>query len=73
MLLTAGSMKKQSLYKMSYFPEPYTLSKHKIKVELDLTNNGTKSDLEIATGVNTLKFAKKVSENQKLMIQILIS
>ena len=31
---------------MNYFPEPYTHSKNKIKVELDLSNYITKSDLE---------------------------
>ena len=44
---------------MSYFPEPYTYSKNKIKVELDLANYATKSDLRIGTGANTPKFAKK--------------
>ena len=28
-------MKKISSYKMSHFPEPYSYSKNKIKVELD--------------------------------------
>ena len=46
---------------MSYFPEPYTYSKNKIKVELDLANYATKSDLRIGTGVNTPKFAKKTN------------
>ena len=32
------SIKKISLYKMSYIPEPYTHSKNKIKVDLDLSN-----------------------------------
>ena len=40
-----GLIKKMSLYKMSYFPEPYTYSKNKIKVELDLSNYAIKSDL----------------------------
>ena len=31
---------------MSYFPEPYTSSKNKIKVRLDLSNYVTKSDLK---------------------------
>ena len=31
---------------MSYFPQPYTRSKSKIKVELDLSNYATKSDLK---------------------------
>ena len=31
---------------MSSFPEPYTHSKNKIKVELDLSNYATKFDLK---------------------------
>ena len=31
---------------MSYFPEPYTLSKNRINFELDLSNNARKSDLK---------------------------
>ena len=38
---------------MSYFLEPYTRSKDKIKVELDLSNNATKSVLKNVTGVYT--------------------
>ena len=30
---------------MGYFPEPFAYSKTKIKVELDLSNYGTKLDL----------------------------
>ena len=48
-------MKKE----MSYFPEPYTGSKNKIKVELDLSYYATKSNLKNATGVDTSDFAKK--------------
>ena len=44
---------------MSYFPELHALSKNKIKVELDLSNYATKSNLKNATGVDKLKFAKK--------------
>ena len=40
-----------SLYKMSYFPEPYTGSKNKIKVELYLANYAAKSDLKKAKGL----------------------
>ena len=58
-LLTVGFIKKILLYKMSYFPEPYTRRKSKIKVELDLSNYATKSNLKNATGVDKLKFAKK--------------
>ena len=37
-----GLTKKILLYKMFYFPEPYTRSKNKIKAELDLSNHVTK-------------------------------
>ena len=43
---------------MSYFP-PYSHSKNRIKVELDLSNYARKSELKNATGVTTLQFAKK--------------
>ena len=39
--------------------KPYARSKNKIKVELDLANYETKSDLKNATGANTSKFFKK--------------
>ena len=42
-----------------YFSEPYTRSKNK-KVELDFSNCATKFDLQGTTGVDTLKFAKKL-------------
>ena len=42
-----------------YFPEPKS-SGGKVKVELDLSNYGVKTDLENAAGVNTSFFAKKV-------------
>ena len=44
---------------MSYFHEPYICSKIKIKVEFDLSNQATKSDLNNVTGFDTLKFPKK--------------
>ena len=31
---------------MSYFPEPYSRSRNKVKVELNLSNCGRKSDLK---------------------------
>ena len=43
---------------MSYFPDPYTHSKSKMKVELDLPNYATKSDLkmqQVLTHQNLLK------------------
>ena len=42
---------------MSYF-SPYGHSKNKIKVELDLSNYATKSDLKSATGVDISQFAE---------------
>ena len=59
-LLTVGLIKKILLYKMSYFPVPYTYSKNKIEVELDLANYATRSDLKNATSIETSQFAKKV-------------
>ena len=46
-LLKVGWIKKISFNKMSYFPEPYTLSKNKIKAELNLSNYATKLDLKM--------------------------
>ena len=45
-LLTVGSIKKISLYKMSYFQEQYTRCKNKIKVELDVPSYAKKFDLK---------------------------
>ena len=42
-----------------YFPEPKS-SGGRVKVELDLSNYATETDLKNATGVDTSKFAKKV-------------
>ena len=44
---------------MSFFPEPYT-NKNKIRVELNLSNYATKSDLKHATGADTSQFAKNI-------------
>ena len=41
-----------------YFPKPKSLSAN-VKAELDFSNYATKTDLKIATGVDTLDFAKK--------------
>ena len=46
-------MKKILLYKMSYFQEPYDDNKNEIKVELDLSNYATKSDLKNGTVFDT--------------------
>ena len=53
-LLTVELIKKLHLYKNSYFPEPHIHSKNKIEVELGLPYYATKSDLKIATGIDTL-------------------
>ena len=58
--LIIGLIKKILLYRMSHFAERYTHSKNKIKVELDLSNYETKSDLKNATGVDASKFAKRL-------------
>ena len=43
-----------------YFPEPKSLG-GRMKVELDLSNYATKTNLRNATGADTSKFAKKVN------------
>ena len=47
MTITVGLIKKVSLYKISYFPEPYNPSENKIEVELNLSNYATKYDLKM--------------------------
>ena len=42
-----------------YCPEPKS-SGERVKIELDLSNYATKADFKNATGIDTLKFAKKV-------------
>ena len=50
-----------------YFPKPKSLGEN-MKVELDLSNYATKTDLKKTTGVDTSDFAKKVDlANQKLI------
>ena len=58
--LIPWQIKKISLYKMSYVPEPYSNCKNKVKVELNLSNCSTKFDLKRATAIDTWKFAKKI-------------
>ena len=50
---TVRLIKKISLYKTNYFPEPYNRRRSKKKVELDLSNYVIKSDLKNAAGVDT--------------------
>ena len=49
--LTVGLIKKVLLHKVSYFPELYSNSKNKTKVELGLSNYAIKSDLKSAMGI----------------------
>ena len=58
--LRVGLIKKVQLHKMSYFTEPYTRIKNKTKVELDLSNYATKSDLKNTAGIDTSIVAKKL-------------
>ena len=54
-----------------YFPEPKSLG-GRVKVEIDLSNHVTKSDLKTATGVDISKFAKKADlANLKSNVDIL--
>ena len=57
--LTVGLLKKISLYKMSYFPKPYSQNKNKIKVELDLSHYATQSDFKKCNKYGYIKIAKK--------------
>ena len=51
---------KRVYYKMSYYP-PYKSSSNNVKVELDLTNYTTKTDLENITHVDVSSFASKTN------------
>ena len=51
---------KRVYYKMSYYP-PYKSSSNNIKVELDLTNYATKTDLNNITHVDSSSFASKTN------------
>ena len=44
---------------MSYYPEPDSHIRNKIKIELDLSNYATKKELEHATGTDTSDLAAK--------------
>ena len=44
---------------MSYYPEPESCIRDKIKVVLDLTNYATKKELDHGTGVDTSDLAPK--------------
>ena len=51
---------KRVYYKMSYYP-PYKSSSNNIKVELDLTNYATKTDLNNINHVDTSSFGSKTN------------
>ena len=57
--LIFGYIKKILLFERRYFPEPYTLFKNEIKIEVDLSSYATKSDIKNGTGVASSKFVKK--------------
>ena len=57
--LTVGLIKDIVLYKMSCFLEPYTHSKNKVAVKLDLSYYTRKSNLKNAAGVDISDFVKK--------------
>ena len=52
---------KRVYYKMSTYYRPYKSSSKNIKVELDLTNYATKTDLNNITHVDTSSFASKTN------------
>ena len=52
---------KRAYYKMSTYYPPYKSSSNHIKVELDLTNYATKTDLKNITDVDVSSFASKTN------------
>ena len=44
---------------MTYYPEPHSHIRDKVKVVLDLINYATKKELEHATGIDTSNLAAK--------------
>ena len=53
---------KRTLYKMSkYFPKPYDCFGENVKVELDLSNYATKTDLKRATETDTSNLSSKLN------------
>ena len=52
---------KRLYYKMSTFYPPYKSSSNNIKVELDLTNYATKTDLKNITHIDVSSFASKTN------------
>ena len=52
---------KRGYYKMSTYYRPYKSSSNNIKVELDLTNYATKTDLKNITHVDVSSFVSKTN------------
>ena len=75
-MITVGLIKNNIVEISEYFQEPKSLGGI-VKVELDLSNYATKTDLKNLTGVDTSSFAKQVdlanlkSDVAKLDIDIL--
>ena len=53
---------------MSYYPEPESHIRDKVKVVLDLSNYATKKELEHVTDIDTSDLAAKKAEVDKLDI-----
>ena len=49
---------------MSYYAEPDSDNRNKVKVEIDLSNYATESEVKKETGVDILNFAKKSWKNR---------
>ena len=45
---------------MNYYPEPDSHSRNKVKVELDMSNNGSKSKVGKVPGVNRSDFDRSI-------------
>ena len=58
---------------MSYYPEPESHIRDKVKVLPDLSNYATKKELEHATGVDTSNLATKNFVALKLVSAIFLS
>ena len=52
--------KKYIIKRSEYFPKPKSFGR-RVNLELDLSNYATKPDFKNATGIDTSKFAKKVT------------
>ena len=56
--LIAGQIEMRSLHKMSYYLEPNSYGRNKIKVELHFSDYAEKSKVKQSTGFNTSNFVK---------------